>query len=270
MTVKKVYLFFSTLFVFLLHVPFVFAKSKIGGQFGRIDTLEPVQRITDTSLITSIMVGEAAVDGLTNQTLYDTLRLGSLGLGRQVFDYAIRGFNQMKSVGTIENDRIISIVDFSKASNLKRLFVIDLKNYKVLFNTYVAHGVNSGKDFARQFSNVVESNQSSLGFYRTAETYAGKHGYSLHLQGVERGINDNAYKRDIVIHGADYVSEAMIAAKGYLGRSHGCPAVPEGLRKPIIDKIKNGTCLFIYGMDTRYLSTSRLLTTSNTYNLASN
>jgi hypothetical protein len=102
----------------------------------------------------------------------------------------------------------------------------------------------------------VESNQTSLGFYKTEGTYIGGKGYSLHLKGLEKGFNDNAEKRDIVMHGADYVNETFIRMKGYIGRSFGCPSVPVKLHKPIIDKIKNGTCLFIYGPDKKYLSRS--------------
>ncbi len=268
MTVKKVYLFFSSLFLFFLHLPFVFAKTKSVVQLCRSNISDPVPVIADSCSVQVPLI--ESLRDVSDHSLYDSLKLGSMGLGRQAFDYAIEGFNKIKKLGTIENQNVISIVDFSKASNFKRLFVIDLKNYKVLFNTYVAHGVNSGKEFARQFSNIMESNQSSLGFYKTTDTYSGKHGYSLHLQGLEKGINDNAYRRDIVVHGADYVSESMIAANGCIGRSHGCPAIPEPLLKPIIDKIKNGTCLFIYGADRRYLSTSRLLSQNTTYSLAKN
>lgn len=137
--------------------------------------------------------------------------------------------------------------------------MIDMKNCRMLFHTYVAHGMNSGQEFARFFSNIPQSNKSSLGFYQTAGTYTGKNGYSLHLIGLERGINDNAFNRDIVMHGAGYVSETLIQAQGFLGRSQGCPAVPEKLHKPIIDKIKNGTCLFIFGEDKNYLQRSAVL-----------
>ena len=198
-------------------------------------------------------------------SLYDSLKLNSMGLGRQVFDYAMRGFNSMRQMGKLTNDGILSIVDFSKPSSAKRLFIIDLKKGKVVFNTYVAHGVNSGKEFAKDFSNVAESNKSSLGFYTTATTYSGKHGYSLHLQGEEKGINDNAFNRDIVVHAADYVNEGMIKSKGYIGRSWGCPAIPPRLHIPIIDKIKNGTCLFIFGENTGYLTRSKLINSNTAF-----
>jgi hypothetical protein len=260
--VKKVYLFFTSLFIFLLHLPFVFAKTKLSN-------LKSTHPATSTNhLIVDAPALNTTFEKKASESLYDSLRLGSMGLGKQVFEYAMMGYNKMKSIGSLQNDHIISIVDFSKPSGFKRLFVIDLENYKVLFNTYVAHGVNSGKDFARQFSNVMQSNQSSLGFYTTANTYSGKHGYSLHLQGIEKGINDNAFKRDIVVHGAQYVSESMVQLNGFIGRSHGCPAIPEQFKKPIIDIIKNGTCLFIFSDDQSYLRSSNLLKYSGSHRLA--
>ncbi|MBC7867350.1 MAG: murein L,D-transpeptidase catalytic domain family protein, partial [Gloeobacteraceae cyanobacterium ES-bin-316] len=130
-----------------------------------------------------------------------------------------------------------------------------------LFNTYVAHGQNTGQEYANRFSNKPESFQSSLGFYITTSTYMGKNGFSLQLDGMENGINDLANERAIVMHGAPYVSESYIKTKGYIGRSHGCPAVPQQLNKPIIEKIKNGSCLFIYSNDKGYLKRSKILNT---------
>lgn len=251
---NKVYFFFSSAFIFVLHIPFVFAKSKpLGKLFHDAPGVHPVT-VTDTSLLNN-----SAVNAGFKFNLYDSLRLGSLGLGRQVFDYAMKGFNFMREKGAITNDQVISIVDFSKPSSQKRLFIIDLKNYKVLFNTYVAHGMQSGKEFANQFSNLPESNKSSLGFYETLDTYMGGNGYSLKLQGVEHGINDNANKRAIVMHGAGYVDERLIRSQGYIGRSWGCPAIPQQLHKSIIDKIKHGTCLFIFSPDRKYLAHSKIL-----------
>ena len=182
-----------------------------------------------------------------------------MGLSQQAFEYAMQGFNYLVEKGKLNNDRVISIVDFSQPSSRKRLFVIDLDQEKVVFNTYVAHGVNSGAASATRFSNTPESNESSLGFYETSNTYMGGNGYSLRLEGLEAGFNDNAARRAIVMHGAAYVNEALVNSQGYIGRSWGCPAVPEKLHKPIIDKIKNGTCLFIYSPDTYYLNHSRIL-----------
>ncbi len=251
---KKIHLFFSSFFIFFLHLPFVFAKTK-----PKMDNVTGFAGLQPLVVSDSTSALQLLIQNNIQPSIYDSLRLASYGLARQAFDYAMKGFNSLKETGGLVNQNIISIVDFSKPSSQKRLFVIDLKNYKVLFNTYVAHGVNSGKEFANQFSNRPESNKSSLGFYETADTYFGKHGYSLHLQGIEKGVNDNAYKRDIVIHGAEYVNENMIKENGYIGRSWGCPALPQQLSKSIIDKIKDGTCFFIFGEDKKYLSHSVLL-----------
>lgn len=252
---KKFYLFFSSLFVFLLHLPFVFAKSK---------TAEAIQPAQNT-LTMPVYKDSAAAASLSFMPesfiagMYDSLRLNVMGLSQQAFKYAMQGFNFLVKAGQLSNDKIISIVDFSLPSCKKRLFIIDLEKMDVIFNTYVAHGVNSGKEFANSFSNIPQSNKSSLGFYETMDTYNGKNGYSLHLMGLEKGINDKADRRAIVMHGADYVNEDLIQSQGYIGRSWGCPAIPENLHKPIINTIKNGTCLFIYSPDKKYLSHSRIL-----------
>lgn len=141
---------------------------------------------------------------------------------------------------------LISIIDFTQPSTSKRFFLIDLRKRKILYHTYVAHGKNSGENYATKFSNKEDSHMSSIGFYKTGSTYYGKHGYSLRLHGLEEGLNDNAFKRAIVIHGADYVSEDFIKKQGRLGRSHGCPALPKGLVKNIITITKGGSCLYIH------------------------
>ena len=244
-TLKKSYLSFSSFFLVALSTPFVFAKSKPMG--------------TETIIAKTAKSNTPALAEVSRNNIYDSLKLGSLGLAKQAFDYAMKGLDIMKAVGKVENYNVISIVDFSKASSQKRLFVLDLKNRKVLFNTYVAHGMNSGKEFAQKFSNDPSSNKSSLGFYETLGTYIGEHGYSLKLEGVEKGINDNANKRNIVMHGAQYVNATTVREHGYIGRSWGCPAIPQALQVPIIEKIKNGTCLFIYSPDKNYLDHSEIL-----------
>ncbi len=180
------------------------------------------------------------------KSLYDSLHSQVAGLSRQAFEFAKKGFDKLNEEGRLLNDSIISIVDFSQASTRKRLYIIDLKHYKVLFNTWVAHGRNSGREWANALSNQPSSYKSSPGFYITGETYNGSNGYSLRLQGMEKGINDNAYNRAIVIHGAWYVNPVYVKTQGYIGRSEGCPAVPENLSRPIINTIKEGSCLFIY------------------------
>ncbi len=191
--------------------------------------------------------------------MYDSLHLASLGLSRQAYDYAVKGYNRMLKAGQIKNGQVLSIIDFSMPSSMKRLFVINLQTGQLLFNTYVSHGRNSGRENAERFSNEPESYKSSLGFYVTSATYMGKHGYSLRLEGTEKGINDKALSRGIVMHAAAYVDESLIRSQGYIGRSQGCPAVPEKLHKPIINAIKDGSCLFVYSPDSYYMAHSRFV-----------
>lgn len=257
-SLKKFSVFISSVFIFLIHLPFVFAKT--------IPHSEATSHTISTSN-SNILLSTPNLNNPVNEewpnsnrtSVYDSLQLNTLGLTQQAYDYAIRGFKSLLLMGKLNNDSIISIVDFSLSSAKKRLFVIDIKNYKVLYNTYVAHGRNSGAEYAEQFSNNPRSNKSSLGFYVTGDTYDGEHGYSLHLEGEEKGINDNAYKRAIVMHCADYVNENFIKSKGYIGRSLGCPAIPKKVYKPIIDEIKDGSCLFLYSPNNYYISHSTFL-----------
>jgi hypothetical protein len=244
--VRNAWLFISSLLVGLFSFPFAFAKSVEK----RATQLKNTVSNTITDFIPSL---PSAV------SVYDSLKLNVAGLNRKAFELAQKGFETLKEQGVILNDNIISIIDFSLPSTEKRLYVVDLKNYQVLYRTYVAHGRNSGTVMANSFSNKASSYKSSLGFYRTLSTYNGKHGYSLKLQGLEKGINDHAYDRAIVMHGAEYVNPAFIPMQGYIGRSQGCPAVMTREATPIINTIKNGTCLFIYHPSTAYQHQSSIL-----------
>lgn len=190
--------------------------------------------------------------------VYDSLKLAAIGLPKHVMMMAYKGQQYMEEHGLLGKDGIIAICDFSQSSKKKRLYIIDTKNYRVLMNTFVAHGRNSGFDYAQKFSNTHESLQSSLGFYVTKGTYSGKHGLSLKLSGVERGFNDNAESRAVVIHGADYIGDNRLASP-YMGRSFGCPAVPQAQSEKVINYLKNGTCLFIYHPTQQYLHGSKIL-----------
>ena len=202
---------------------------------------------TDTTILTK------------NDSLFNNLHLGKLGLGRVAYDYAMLGYNVLIKRGKLKNKNVLTIADMSTPSRNKRLFVIDIKNQKLLYVTYVAHGKNSGLDKTLFFSNQPESNMSSVGFYVTLGTYNGTHGYSLRLDGQEIGFNNNALERDIVMHSANYVNESVVKSQGYLGRSLGCPAVSPKIYKAIINKIKNGSCLFVYGNEGNYISNSKML-----------
>jgi hypothetical protein len=193
-------------------------------------------------------------------SLYAALNLSEKGLTDEVFNLALKGHCKLEHEGKLTNSKILTIVDFSQSSKNKRLYVIDLLHKILLFNTYVAHGRNTGDEFAKSFSNVSGSYKSSLGFYITKEEQSGASvGLSLLLDGVEKGFNDNARKREIIIHGAAYATENFIRKTGRLGRSFGCPSLPPDLIKPVVETIKEGTCLFIYHKDQQYISHSRLL-----------
>ena len=180
------------------------------------------------------------------ESLYHKLNCNKFELPNlNCFTEALTGFYELKQKGLIEKD-IITLIDFSLSSNVKRLWIIDLATNSILMNTFVAHGMNTGEEFATSFSNATSSFKSSLGFYSTGEIYTGKHGMSLKLDGLEKGVNDNARERGIVMHAADYVSTSFIKNNNRLGRSQGCPAIPEELTPQIIQMIKNKSCLFIY------------------------
>lgn len=192
--------------------------------------------------------------------IYSLLNLSHLGLSKEAYQFAVKGFNKLKEQGQILNSSILTIIDFSQSSNNKRMYVIDLYKKALLFNTYVAHGKNTGNEFAEKFSNIPGTLQSSLGFYITENMAIGsKVGLSLILKGIEKGINDKAREREIIIHGAEYATEDFIKKNGRLGRSFGCPSLPPDLIKPVAESIKDGTCLFIYKHDENYINKSTML-----------
>lgn len=194
------------------------------------------------------------------KSLYDELGLRSKGLEYNVFKFAVSGYYNLVSQNKIQaNRQKLAVADFRKPSQEKRLYVVDLATHRLLHHTWVAHGRNSGLVYAQKFSNEPSSLQSSLGFYKTDNTYSGQHGYSLYLDGMESGFNDQARPRAIVMHGADYITPDYIAQHGRAGRSWGCPSIPFGEHTAIIDNLKSGNCLFIYSDDLSYLNRSQLL-----------
>lgn len=212
---------------------------------------EPVAANVATTAVTT------AVNA--NMALYEGLELASLGLSHEAYVYALTGFQNLVQEGKIQKDNILSILDFTLPSGKKRLFVIDLATGELVFHTYASHGKNSGQVIPTKFSNKNNSNQSSLGFYITGDTYTGKHGESLRLLGEEEGINDKAFQRGIVMHSATYVDENIIASQGFIGRSQGCPAIPKNISKEVINKIKDGSCFFIYSPDKYYVTHSKMI-----------
>ncbi|HWR99160.1 MAG TPA: murein L,D-transpeptidase catalytic domain family protein [Prolixibacteraceae bacterium] len=192
--------------------------------------------------------------------IYSVLNLSGYGLSTEAYRLALKGFEKLKTQGKLLNSSILTIIDFSQSSNKKRMYVIDMVKKSLLYNTYVAHGRNTGEEYAEKFSNESGTFKSSLGFYITKNIAIGaKVGFSLVLQGIERGFNDKALQREIIIHGADYATEAFIQKYGRLGRSLGCPSLPPDLIRPVSETIQGGSCLFIYHHDENYIRKSEVL-----------
>ena len=200
-----------------------------------------------------------SVMNMSAHVLYDSLNLGDLGLNPRAFKLAWKGFLHLAESGKLMNTDYFTVCDFSQSSRNKRLYIIDLTQMRVFKNTYVAHGRNSGGEFAQAFSNRPESHKSSLGFYITGETYFGQHGLSLKMKGIEPGINDKAMARRIVMHGSSYVGDEFLNNNPFSGRSFGCPAIPADERDEIINTIKEGTLLFIYHPSKTYITKSKIL-----------
>ena len=193
------------------------------------------------------------------ELLYNEIEAGQYTLpNMETFIKAYEGYSALENQGKVKNN-ILTIVDFSFSSTKERMWVIDMENKKVVLQTLVSHGMNSGTEYAKSFSNQNESFKSSLGFFITGETYNGKHGISLKLDGQEYGLNDNARERAVVVHGADYVSKKLANRQGYIGRSQGCPAVAPAVAKKLINTIKNKSVLFIYHPTRMYVNKSRLV-----------
>ena len=195
----------------------------------------------------------------TAGSIYDEMDLEDSGLSRKAFECAWTGYFKLKKRGLLRRTGILSICDFSQSSSNQRLYVIDVRNRRMLYRTYVAHGINSGEEFASSFSNKMESCKSSLGFYVTTGTYTGINGLSLRIEGVDKGFNDNAGRRDIVIHGAPYVSLRILHKYGVMGTTFGCPAIPDEMSSQIIPVVKHGSCFFIYYPSKKYLAHSPVL-----------
>lgn len=195
----------------------------------------------------------------TIDQLFDDMRLDGI-VSYTAFRQAVTGYQKIN----LKRKPIMTLIDFSKPSTEKRLYVLDMKNKRLLYSSVVSHGKNSGENYATSFSNKNGSYKSSLGFYLTENTYQGHNGYSLVLNGLEKGINDQAKRRAIVIHGAAYANPNITASAGRLGRSLGCPALPQKLAKPIIDTIKEGSVLFIYANNKDYLANSTFLSPRET------
>lgn len=197
-----------------------------------------------------------ATDEVTS--LYHAMQLEGV-VNWKAFKLAVTGYNRIKG----RKREVLTLIDFSKPSTEKRLYVFDMKHRRMLYSSVVSHGKNSGGNYATSFSNEYGSYKSSLGFYLTASTYQGKNGYSLVLDGLEKGINDRARERAIVVHGAAYADPSVAKRGGRLGRSFGCPALPTSVARPIIDTIKGGSVMYIYAETPSYLAQSSILSDSD-------
>lgn len=242
----------GSLVVLLLTAPVLISgtKSSIKEEAPVVNTATPLSSVAKSS---KQIIQEEAI------AIYDSMNLKRFGLNEKAFLFAWQGYKYLLEKGRIANSEVLSICDFSQSSRRKRLYIIDVQEMKVLINTYVAHGRNSGGEYARSFSNNPESHKSSLGFYITRSTYWGGHGLALNIDGVERGINDKADKRNIVVHGSEYVGSNFLRNNKFNGRSYGCPAVPAKDTDKVINTIKDGSCLFIYHPTKRYLQQSKIL-----------
>lgn len=249
---------FRTNLVYLTISAFVFLQIPILIAGSNTKDRRIPSNFSTNSVVASVKSAEEIITEKAD-SIYDTLQLLQAGLKEEAFELAYKGYYKLLEEGMVNRTEVLTIADFSKSSSENRFYVIDIAEGKILFQTLVAHGRNSGLNYATEFSNKPESKKSSLGFYLTLQTYFGGNGYSLKLKGLEKGINDKAYDRAIVLHGSDYVTARFANSNGYLGRSLGCPAVPAKLTAGIINTIKNGSVMFIYHPSKQYQAQSTIL-----------
>ncbi|MDB5230917.1 MAG: hypothetical protein JWN76_1722 [Chitinophagaceae bacterium] len=221
------------------------------------DEKQPANTVNAKSNLTLLSSNNAVVRII--DSVYDRLNLSAVGLGHEAFQQAYKGYQYLLSQGRLKKADLLTIIDYSQSSANKRFYVIDLVNAQILYNLHVAHGKNSGEDYATSFSNSAESKKSSLGFLITGETYNGSKGFSLRLDGVERGINDNVRERAVVMHGSAYVNDQRAFNGTMMGRSFGCPALSYLVSSQVINTIKDGSCMFLYYPDRTYTQRSSVL-----------
>jgi hypothetical protein len=202
-------------------------------------------------------VASGTLTSALSATAWASAGIGTLERG--VFELALAAASCAVRSGSVGDLATLTVIDYSRPSTQKRLWVFDLETRALLFEELVAHGRGSGENVPTSFSNVPESHQSSLGLFRTEDTYVGRNGYSLRLAGLDAGFNDQAYDRAIVMHGAPYVSDDFARAQGRLGRSWGCPALREGIAREVIDTVKGRGLVFAYYPDPAWLAASKYL-----------
>ena len=231
---------------------FSFAFTTTDGLASSNITEKPLELSTTTSNI------KLTVDEEINHAYAEFVEKNTSVPDLESFKNGMLGFYKLENKNLVEK-QILTIIDFTLSSTKKRMWVLDMSSNKVLFNTVVAHGKNTGGEFATNFSNKVNSLQSSLGFYVTGETYIGKNGYSMFIDGMEKQFNSKARERYVVVHGADYANPSFVNKLGRLGRSYGCPALPTALTNDIIDVIKDKSVIYIHSADKAYLQNSDMI-----------
>jgi hypothetical protein len=220
--------------------------------------MAPAAVPTAPAVVAPAPLAAPATDLLLDETV-DRLAASAPGLQRDVLRLALAARDTAATRGLAKKSELLTVIDYSLPSTAKRLWVFDVASGELLFNELVAHGKNTGDNFARHFSNRDGSLQTSIGLFRTVGTYTGSNGYSLKLDGLEPGFNDKAERRAVVMHGAPYVSEEFASQHGRIGRSWGCPALSQKVAAKVIDTIKGGTLVFSYYPDEEWLSSSRFL-----------
>ncbi len=217
--------------------------------------------IVGAALVAAPLLLPCAIDASTSAGFsradFDPSTIGAIET--DVFEMALGAASCAVRTGAVKDPGTLTVIDYSKPSSERRLWVFDLKSRELIYEELVAHGQGSGANMATQFSNDDESHQTSLGLFVTSDTYVGKNGYSLRLDGLDRGVNDRARDRAIVMHGAPYVSESFVKANGRLGRSWGCPAISAAVAKRVIDRVKGGGLVFAYYPDAGLVKASKYL-----------
>jgi hypothetical protein len=225
--------------------------------------MNPIMSLLAAAVVSSGLVSSHHTDSINSHlnatTTVQHLSQKAPHLNRQVLKLALTAYQKASARGEVKNHKL-TVIDYSLPSNKERMWVFDLDKERLLYNTFVAHGANSGLDVPRHFSNDNSSHQTSLGTFVTRDIYSGHNGYSLNLKGLERGFNDHAYARRVVVHGAWYVDPSFIKRSGRAGRSWGCPAIGASLARPLINTIKNGSVIFAFYPDKNYLKRSSFVT----------
>ena len=246
---KKILTIFAVIAVLFISYAFTSIDREKRSESSEITNILPEELATTTT--TSV---EEKINLLYSSFSENNEEVPSL----ESFKNGMMGYYKLADQNLIKKE-ILTIIDFSLSSKKKRMWIMDMAQNKVLFHTVVSHGQNTGGEFATKFSNTVNSLQSSLGFYITGETYIGKNGLSMFIDGMEEEFNSKARERYVVVHGADYANPEVIDNLGRLGRSYGCPAVPTALTKEIINTIKDKSVMYIHSTDKNYNQNSKMI-----------